>query len=56
MVVKIQVKVLWVVTASNVPIGYQCYGGSYCFHHQDEVNGTGEKGNLLKQDMASQPR
>jgi len=32
--VNIQVKVYSVVMLSNVVVGYQCFRGSYCLHHQ----------------------
>jgi hypothetical protein len=39
-VVKIQVKVFWVVMPCNVMVGYQCSGGPCCLHLHSEVNGT----------------
>jgi len=39
----IQVVVFWVVMPCSVMVGYQCYGESYCFHLQGEVNGTGKR-------------
>jgi uncharacterized membrane protein YgcG len=32
-----QVQVFWVVTPCSVVVGYQCFGGPYCFHLQGEV-------------------
>jgi hypothetical protein len=41
MMVKIQVEVFWVVTPCNVAVGYQCFGGSCCFHLEGEVEAVG---------------
>jgi hypothetical protein len=38
MVVKIQVKVFWVVMLSGPAVGYQHFGGPYCLHLQGEVH------------------
>jgi hypothetical protein len=39
--VKIQVDVYWVVAPRGVVVGYQRFGGVFCFHLQVEVTGTG---------------
>jgi hypothetical protein len=44
MVMKIQVKVFWVMMPCSFAVGYQCSRGPFCLHLQGEVNGNGEKG------------
>jgi hypothetical protein len=31
------VEVFWVVTPFNVTVGYQTFGGQFCFHLQGDV-------------------
>jgi hypothetical protein len=41
-VMKIQVKVFWMVMLCNVAIGYQHFEGPYCIHLHGEVCGAGK--------------
>jgi hypothetical protein len=38
MVVKIQVRLLWIVMPYSVAAGYQCCGGSCCLHLQGSLH------------------
>jgi hypothetical protein len=40
MVVKIQVKVFWVVTLCSVVVGYRSFGGPSCFRLHPEYGGN----------------
>jgi hypothetical protein len=42
-VIMFKAKVFLVVTPRSVAVGYQCFGGSCCLHHQGNVNGAGKR-------------
>jgi hypothetical protein len=41
-VVKIQIKVFWIVMPCSFVVGYQCFGGPFCLHLHSEVIGDGK--------------
>jgi len=47
-VVKIQVKISWLVMPCNVAVGYLHFRRPCCLHLHGEVNGTGKKGTDIR--------
>jgi hypothetical protein len=47
--------VFWVVMPCNVAVGYQRFGGPYCFHLQGEVNGAVKGTQIQAGSIISRP-